>query len=163
MSDERKLRRVEKLLAIGRSQEQAARQAFDRARAASEDIRARLAECEREIVVRHDQARERLLAGGQAELAQPYRDGVATLRRKIEKLAARRKAAAMRLENRRADLLAAMTRRRAAQIVRERLAARQASAEARKQTRQLDEAHAAAVAAGETRRADPAGIERQQA
>lgn len=158
MSDERRWQRVEKLLAISENRERAARQAFDRARATAEENHARLVECERELIDRHEEARRRLLAGGPAESSRPYRDAVTALRQRITELMTERMVADSRLEKRRAELMEAMTRRRAVQIVRERLAARQATADARRQTRMLDDAHAA----GRRWRRDMADSERQE-
>jgi flagellar export protein FliJ len=143
MNDERKVRRVEKLLAISRSSERAAQQAFDVARARSDEVQAGLVELELAMIARHEAARQRLADGGLDGLAGSYRQGVSRLRRHISRLVARQKAADAQLDDRRAELLAAMTRRRAAQIVRERLRGRQDVCAARQETRQMDEIHAA--------------------
>jgi flagellar export protein FliJ len=143
MNDELKTRRVEKLLAVSRNAERAAKQAFDAARASADEIRIRLVELELAIIARHEAARRRLAGGGPDGLGGAYRDGVSALRRQIARLAARQKTADAQLEDRRAELLAAMTRRRAAEIVRGRILGRQAASAARRETRQMDEVHAA--------------------
>ncbi len=162
MNDERKVRRVEKLLAINRSSERGARQAFDVARARGDEVQARLVELEFAMIARHEAARQRLAAGGPDGLAGSYRQGVSKLRRQIFRLVARQKAVDAQLEDRRAELLAAMTRRRAAQIVRERLRDRQDACAARQETRQMDEAHAArGPAPVSVWRQDVGSVERQ--
>lgn len=143
MSDERKLKRVETLLAIGRNAERAAQEAFDFARGLADELGSRLAQLERTMIAQHEAARQRLVELGVANFAGSYRDGVSTLRRKIAHLVARQKIVDTELEDRRADLFAAMTRRKAAEIVRDKLRARQAELAARLETRQLDETHAA--------------------
>ncbi len=143
MSDERKLKRVETLLAIGRNAEQAAQQAFDIARGQADELQSRLAQLESAMIAQHEAARQRLVEAGLANFAGSYRDGVSTLRRQIARLVAREKVVDAELEDRRADLFAAMTRRKAAEIVRDRLRARQVRRAAWLETRQLDEAHAA--------------------
>jgi len=162
MSDERKIQRVEKLLAVSQAQERAAQQAFDLAKAAADDVQAKIIECERAMIERHEQFRQHLAGGTLNDLAGGYRDGVSSLRRQIAHLTAVRKLADSHLEDRRADLLAAMTRRRAAEIARERLAARQAAAQGRRETRLLDETHAAVMAAGGAWRGQAGRAERKQ-
>jgi len=147
MNDERKLKRVETLLAISRNAEQSAKQAFGLACGQADELGSRLAQLQREKIARHELARRRLIETGLAGLADSYRDGVSTLRRRIARLAARRKIVDAELEDRRADLLAAMARRKAAEIVRNRLRARQAARATRQEARRLDEAHAAVGAA----------------
>ena len=162
MSDERKAQRVEKLLAISRGAERAARQAFDLARARVDEAQAQLVELELAMIARHEGARQRLAGGGRDGLAGAYRDGVSKLRLQIARAVSRLKALEAELEVRRADLLAAMTRRKAAQIVRERIQARQAACAARLETRQMDEAHAASrLAPAGAWRQDVPGTERQ--
>jgi flagellar biosynthesis chaperone FliJ len=88
---------------------------------------------------------------------------VSKLRRQISRLVARQKAADAQLDDRRAELLAAMTRRRAAQIVRERLRDRQDACAARQETRQMDETHAArGPAPVSVWRQDVGSVERQE-
>ncbi len=143
MSDERKLRRVEILLAISRNAKQVAQQAFDDARGQADELKLRLAKLERAMIAQHQAARQRLVEAGQANFAGSYRDGVSTLRRQISLLVARQKIADTELEDKRADLVSAMTRYKAAKIVRDKLLACKAEHAARLETRQLDEAYAA--------------------
>jgi len=143
MSDERKPKRVETLLAIGRNAEQGAQQAFDLARGQGDELQSRLAELRCAMIAQHQAARKRLVEAGPANLADSYRDSISTLRRRIARMAARQKIVDAELDCRRADLLGAMTRRRAAEIIRDRLRARQATRQAHLETRQLDEIHAA--------------------
>jgi flagellar export protein FliJ len=162
MNDERKVRRVEKLLAISRSSERGAQQAFDVARARSDEVQAALVELELAMIARHEAARQRLADGGPDGLGGSYRQGVSKLRRQISRLVARQKAADAQLDDRRAELLATMTRRRAAQIVRERLRDRQDACAARQETRQMDETHAArGPAPVSVWRQDVGSVERQ--
>ena len=163
MNDERKVRRVEKLLAISRSSERGAQQAFDVARARGDEVQAALVELELAMIARHEAARQRLADGGPDGLGGSYRQGVSKLRRQISRLVARQKAADAQLDDRRAELLAAMTRRRAAQIVRERLRDRQDACAARQETRQMDETHAArGPAPVSVWRQDVGSVERQE-
>ena len=163
MNDERKVRRVEKLLAISRSSERGAQQAFDVARARGDEVQAALVELELAMIARHEAARQRLTAGGPDGLGGSYRQGVSKLRRHISRLVARQKAVDAQLDDRRAELLAAMTRRRAAQIVRERLRDRQDACAARQETRQMDETHAArGPAPVSVWRQDVGSVERQE-
>jgi len=162
MSDERRARRVEKLLAISRSAERAAQQAFDLARARTDEVRARLVDLELAMIARHQAARQRIADGGPDGLGESYRQGVSRLRRQISRLAARQKTAEARLEGRRAELFEAMTRRRAAEIVRGKIQGRRAAVAARQETRQMDEAHAAgSYAPAGAWRQDVGSIERQ--
>jgi flagellar export protein FliJ len=162
MSDKLKMRRVEKLLAISRGAERAAQQAFDVARARADEVQARMVELELAMIALHEAARRRLAEGGPDGAGESYRQGVAKLRRSVSRTAARQKAADAELEARRTQLLAAMTRRRAAEIVRERLRARQAAVAARQETRQMDEAHAArGPAAASAWRQDAGSVQRQ--
>jgi len=162
MNDERKVRRVEKLLAISRSAERATQQSFDVARARSDEVQAGLVELELAMIARHEAARQRIVDGGPDSLGGSYRQGVSKLRRHISRLVARQKAADAQLDDRRAELLAAMTRRRAAQIVRERLRDRQDACAARQDTRQMDETHVASRSAPvSVWRQDVGSVERQ--
>ncbi len=162
MSDDRKTRRIGKLLAISRGAERAAQQAFDVARARADEVQAGLVELELAMIAQHEAARQRLAEGGPDSLGESYRQGVTKRRRQIARLAARQKAVDAELEDRRTDLRAAMTRRRAAQIACEKLLARQAAVAARQETRQMDEIHAARepVPAGQWRQ-DVGSVERQ--
>jgi len=163
MNDERNLKRVETLLVISRNAEQSAEQAFGLTRGQADELGTRLAQLQREKIAQHEAARQRLIETGLAGFADSYRDGVSMLRRQIARLAARRKIVDTELEDRRVDVLAAMTRRKAAEIVRNRLRARQAARAARQETRQLDEAHAAAGASPvSTWRQDAGGIRRHR-
>ncbi len=143
MNDERKAQRVEKLLAMNRGAELAAQQAFDVARVRVDEVQAGLVELELAMIALHEAARQRLVDGGPDGLDGAYRDGVSKLRRQIARLMARQKTLDAELEGRRADLLVAMTRRRAAEIGRKKIQARQAACAARQETRQMDEMHAA--------------------
>jgi flagellar export protein FliJ len=146
MNNKRKLDRAGKLLAISQADERGVQQAFDIALAAADDIRAKLVEAELAMINRHELARQRLIGGGPAEPDQAYPDAVSKLRRQTTRLLTRQKQADAELEKKRDDLLAAMTRRRAAQLVCERLEADQSAGDARGETKQLDEVHAAALA-----------------
>jgi len=142
MSDERKLRRVETLMSISRNAEQAARQAFDDVRGQADELQLRLAQLERAKTAQHQAARERLVEAGQANFADSYRDGLSTLRRQISQMTTRQKTVETELEDKRADLVSAIARHKAAKIVRDRLLANKAQHAARQEMRQLDEAHA---------------------
>lgn len=162
MNDDRKMRRVEKLLALSLGVERAAQQAFDFARARSDEVQARLVELELAMIALHEAARQRLAEGGPDGPGESYRQGVTKLRRSISRAVARQKVVDAELEARRVDLLAAMTRRKAAQIVRERIEAREAAVAARLETRQMDEAHAASrLVQANPWRQDVGSIERQ--
>ena len=161
MNDERRIRRVQRLLEINQSRENAAKLEFDTAAATAEEVSTRIAQCEREVIARHERARERMLSGGLVALAQPYRDDAAAMRRKISHLVAKRKVAESVVEDRRVELIEAMTRRLAAEILQQRLADRQAVNEARQETRRMDESHAAVVAADRALRQDEEYLERQ--
>ena len=143
MNDERKLRRVEILLAISHNAERAARQAFDDIRGQADELQLRRTQLEHAMTAQHQAARQRLVEAGQANFADSYRDGLSTLRRQISQLAARQKTVDTELEDKRAELVSAMARHKAATIVRDRLLASKLQHAARLETRQLDEAHAA--------------------
>ena len=143
MNDERKLRRVETLLAISRTARQAAQQAFDEVRGQADELKLNLAKLERAMIAQHQAARQRLVEDGQANFAGSYREGISTLRRQISQLVARQKNIDTELENHRANLVSAMTRHKAAKIVHDKLLASKAEHASRLETRQLDEAHAA--------------------
>ncbi len=162
MSDERKLRRVETLLAISRNAKQAAQQAFDEVRGQADELELSLAKLERAMIVQHQAARQRLVEAGQANFAGSYREGISTLRRQISHLAARRKILDAEFENHRANLVSATTRHKAAKIVRDKLLASKAEHASRLETRQLDEAHAAMGSPGSAWRQGDRGLERHR-
>jgi len=143
MNDERKLRRVETLLAISHNAERAARQAFDDIRGQADALQLRLTQLENAMSAQHQAARQRLVEAGQANFADSYRDEVSKLRRQVSRLATRQKIVEAKLEDKRADLVSAVARHKAAKIVRDRLLASKLQHAARLETRQLDEAHAA--------------------
>lgn len=143
MNDERKLRRVETLLAISHNAERAARQAFDGLRGQADELRLRLTQLEHTVIAQHQAARQRLVEAGQANFADSYRDGLSTLRRQISQLATRQKTVETELEDKRTALVSAMARHKAAKIVRDRLLTSKVQHAARLETRQLDEVHAA--------------------
>ncbi len=143
MTDERKLKRVETLLTIDLGAEQVARQALDFARGQADELLSRQEQLRRALSERHGLARRRLMETGRADFADSYREGISQLRRRMGHLASQRKAVDEQLDLRRAQLSAAMKRRKSVEILRDRLRSCRIRAEARVETRQLDEVHAA--------------------
>ena len=148
MSDQQQ-HRVEVLLAIRQREEDDARRVFDHVRGREDFHRRRIAELEGLLAAQTEEARRRLVAGEGGEAASTYRAAVAELRRAIGEQRALLRPLEPMVEKGRAEVMRAVSRRKAAAVLRDRLLGRRSALLARAETRQIDDAHAVRLAAAD--------------
>jgi flagellar export protein FliJ len=141
--------RAEALLRQRRRLEEMARQDFVSAGEEAQRLRDRLSALHDARRQADTQARDRLTRGGEAD-TDDYRRQVPQLREAIETTSARLAEAERNVEHCRSKLLDGMRQRRAAELLRDRQAARNAAAAERRLARGRDEAYAVRLAIGKT-------------
>jgi flagellar export protein FliJ len=148
MTMDARTRRVEMLLKVRQQEEDGARRAFDEANARANFLRQRLAEMER-LLLEHSRA------AGQDVTATPgpattagYRRIATELRSAMGEQSALLRQLEPMLRTCRQELLEAMSRRKAAESLRDSLARIQAEGQEQAETARLDETHAARAAGG---------------
>lgn len=140
---------VEALLRSRRRIEQVARHEFVAAGEDAERLRARLEQLKSQRRRADSITRDRLLAGGEADTSE-YRRQSSRLASAIESATAHLAEAERNLQLSRERLADAMNQRRAAELLRDRRAARSASALDRRLARGREEAYATRLAIGRT-------------
>ena len=144
----RRNHRAEMLLRIRRREEEAARRAFQEARGLADAAERQVARLRELLARQNDAARCELLgaAGGRAD--RPYRTIAGELLAEIAQRQADLQRHDQTLRRRRAELAGTITRRKAAEIVRRKLASQQSARAARVEAQQSADAHACRSAGG---------------
>ncbi|HUS91320.1 MAG TPA: hypothetical protein VM695_05685 [Phycisphaerae bacterium] len=140
---DRREQRVDLLLTARQQEEQAARRAFQEVLAEAEAAAKRLVALDAQLASQSRAARTDLLGG--RYVGEAYRASAAELRREIGRGRGELRRIDKALDQRRQELSGAMRRRRAAELLRDRLVARRSAWRRQAEARLLDDQHAARV------------------
>jgi flagellar export protein FliJ len=135
------------LLKLRRQEEDLARRAFEQARGRAELLQGRLAELDRLLRAQDDAAREALLGRGGGRVPARYRQSVSGLRAAVGEQQALLRQVHEVLPKRRQRLREARSRRKAVELLREKLLRQQAARRRHAEAGHLGDSHAARAAA----------------